>query len=168
MDIVNNFSKIEIYETEPSGFKPLVEISACYIEINGKILLLQQALAKQEPGKWGVPAGKIEPLETPKQAAYRELFEETGIQVEETSQLRYLGCLYIRKPALEYVYHLFQVLLVKVPSVNISQEHQSYQWQELHHLSNIPFMLGAREGIMYYQKQLFRVASIPTVSRSLE
>ena len=156
MNAINTRSEIEIHETKPIDFKVLAEIAACYIEINGKILLLQQGLKKQETGAWGVPAGKIESHETPNQAASRELMEETGIRAEAASQFQSLGCLYIRKPGFDYVFHLFQVKLEKVPPVCLSHEHQSYQWIDLQHLNNIQLMLGAKEAIEHYQKRLLK------------
>lgn len=36
------------------------------------------------PLGWGLPGGKIDPGETPSEAAVRELFEETGIQLDVT------------------------------------------------------------------------------------
>lgn len=33
-------------------------------------------------GLWHVPAGKLEPDETPEEAVKREVFEETGLEVE--------------------------------------------------------------------------------------
>jgi len=60
------------------------------IEKNGALLLLQRA---HEPwrGSWNLPAGYAEVDEAPAQAAERETFEETGLQVK-TSEL--LGAYY--------------------------------------------------------------------------
>lgn len=141
-------SKIEIYELEPKDFNADVEVSACYLEIEGKILLLAQGPKKQETGAWGVPAGKIEKNETPHEAARRELLEETGI---ETDHVYPLGCLYIRKPELEYVYHLFKVILTKTPPIRISEEHQAYQWVPFENLQELTLMTGAEEALQHYK-----------------
>ncbi len=144
--------KIEILEEKPADFQPLVEVSACHIEIDGKILLLKQGLTKPEAGAWGVPAGKIEKDENPEEAARRELFEETGIQLEHPSQFQLLGCLYIRKPELDYVYHTFEVKFNRIPSIRISQEHQEYRWHPIQNLHDLHLRIGATEVIYHYQK----------------
>lgn len=45
-----------------------------------QILLVQRGHEPQR-GRWTLPAGRIEPGETPAQAAVREAFEETGLHV---------------------------------------------------------------------------------------
>ncbi|MFD0523991.1 NUDIX hydrolase [Paractinoplanes durhamensis] len=44
----------------------------------GRILLMRRG----DDGRWGLPAGMIEPGEQPADAALREVFEETGIVAE--------------------------------------------------------------------------------------
>src|SRR5579863_7305067 len=74
--------QIELHNQIPERFTPTIQVAACYLEIDGKVLFLQKAGHKlAHPGKWGVPAGKLETDESPEQAAKRELFEETGIEV---------------------------------------------------------------------------------------
>ncbi len=48
---------------------------------NGEILLVQRG---RDPGRglWAVPGGKVKPGEPMKTAARREVFEETGLEVE--------------------------------------------------------------------------------------
>ena len=55
--------------------------AAVIIEQDNKLLLLQRA---HEPwvGSWMIPAGYIEADEDPQDAAKREVFEETGLNVE--------------------------------------------------------------------------------------
>jgi 8-oxo-dGTP diphosphatase len=141
--------KLEIYEIAPEGFTPQVQVAACYLEIGGKLLLLQRAHGKLEPGKWGVPAGKLENQETPEDAAKRELFEETGISFENT-QIQRLNSLYIRKPEVDYVYHLFKVQLNGLPEVRLSNEHQSYKWASLKDIEEMALMDGAKEALQHY------------------
>ncbi len=144
---------IELYQTKPQGFKAAVEVSACYLEIDGQLLLLQCSSSKPEPGKWGVPAGKLEIGETPTQAAKRELYEETGILVEN-SDLRAIGSLYIRKPNMDYVYHLFQITLKVKPEIRLSSEHLNYLWASQQTMETLPLMAGALEAIQKYRSSL--------------
>ena len=55
--------------------------AAVIIEQDNKLLLLQRSY---EPwaGSWMIPAGYVEADEAPKDAAKREVFEETGLKVE--------------------------------------------------------------------------------------
>ena len=75
----------------PSGLEnPLnpsntIRAVLCYIEReeDEKFLLLHKAKGKFGEGFWNAPGGKIEPKESPKSAAQREVFEETGLTVFE-------------------------------------------------------------------------------------
>lgn len=142
---------LEVHEIAPSDFTPQVQVAACYLEINNKLLLLQRAQGKLEPGKWGVPAGKLENNETPENAAKRELLEETGIFLENPSRIQRLNSLYIRKPEVDYVYHVFKVQLDRIPEIHLSDEHQSYTWATSKDIETIALMDGAKEALQHYQ-----------------
>ena len=143
--------KIEIYDKKPEGFSPQVEVAGCYLEIDGKLLLLQRAEGNLEPGKWSVPAGKLEYNETPEKAAVRELFEETGISLSDPSQIYFMNSLYICKPTGDYIFHLFVVRLREIPDICLSHEHQSYTWASLKDLEEIPLMAGGKEALLRYR-----------------
>ena len=144
-------SDVEVYEKAPVDFVDKVQVSACYLDVEGRLLLLQCAFNRQEPGKWGVPAGKIEEGETAKEAAVRELFEETGIQC---LNVQGLGSLYMRKPAVDYVYHLFKVEVAEMLSVDLSNEHEGYIWASKKDLEVLPLMAGAGKALQFYEKVL--------------
>lgn len=57
---------------------PILGASAC-VWREGKVLLVERT---NPAGVWALPGGKVEAGETARQAAERELFEETGLRAE--------------------------------------------------------------------------------------
>jgi 8-oxo-dGTP diphosphatase len=55
---------------------------------DGRVLLAQRKAGKVAAGYWELPGGKVEPGETPAQAASRELLEEVGVRVLELAPWR--------------------------------------------------------------------------------
>jgi len=134
---------LEVHTQKPEGFTPRVQIGACYLQIGNRFLFLQKASEKLEPGTWGVPAGKLEKDESPKEGAIRELFEETGISLKKDASVQYLNCLYIRKPEFDYVYHLFKIELSETPPVHLSAEHRDFHWASVDEVLALDLMAGA-------------------------
>lgn len=152
-DIKKEILTVEVHEKMPLDFVAKVEVSACYLEVEGRLLLLQCSADRQETGRWGVPAGKVEIGETSKEAAVRELFEETQISCLDVQDL---GSLYIRKPDVDYIYHLFKVDLEERLAVCLSKEHEGYVWASKTDLEVLPLMAGAEMVLQFYREALIR------------
>lgn len=60
--------------------------AAIVVDPAGRLLLVRRGKEPQR-GRWTVPGGKLEPGETPAQAAVRETFEETGARVRAGREL---------------------------------------------------------------------------------
>ena len=55
-------------------------IAASIIVVDGRVLMIRRSVPEGELS-WQFPAGKIEPGESPEEAAVREAYEETGLIV---------------------------------------------------------------------------------------
>lgn len=68
-----------------SAFSPEIVAAGIAVQAKdtGRVLMLQRALTPEDPasGKWEFPGGKIDPGETPIQAAIREFQEESGLKL---------------------------------------------------------------------------------------
>jgi len=117
-----------IYKNIPKKFKSKFEIVSCYVENNGKILLLHRNENKSEGNRWGVPAGKIDKGESILTAMVRELKEETGQKLSPT-QLEYLTRVYVKYPEYHFIYHMFRTELIGDKKIILSKnEHKAYKW----------------------------------------
>lgn len=150
--IKKNGQGVRVTEYPPENFQPRCEAAACYVEIDGKILIMERAITQSEGQTWGVPAGKIEPNEMPLQAALRELFEETNIRISP-SQIKAIGKLYVQKPKISYIYHMFQVHLSEIPEVKLSSEHTRFLWATPQELEPLPLIGGAKESLQYFHQK---------------
>ena len=117
-----------IYKKSPIGFNPKFEVTSCFLERDGRFLLLSRQDHKPQGGTWGVPAGKVSEGETPSLAMARELSEETGVEVrEEDFQVR--EKLFVRYSDYDFIYHVFYLPLGKEAEIVINPgEHKEYKW----------------------------------------
>lgn len=142
---------MEVFEVRPEDFAARVEAAACYVESGGRLLLVRLGERKAERGKWSVPGGKLEKGEAPAQAAVRELWEETGIRAE--GRVKGLGALYMRKPEVDYVFHMFKVELEEKPEVLLSEEHVGYRWVSRGEAEKMELMEGGKEALAIYEER---------------
>lgn len=142
---------IKIYDTKPEGFDEAVQVSACCIEHEDKILFVQRAAHKTQPGRWEVPGGKFETGETPQQCAKRELFEETGVQLDTLSPR---GTSYVCGDDCHYVFHLFKAKVKNKPLITLSQEHQNYAWLTPEEAKHKPLVIGEEMALKTYFKKV--------------
>jgi ADP-ribose pyrophosphatase len=88
------FSVTEDHAVEPGGFEIKRAIvqhagSAVMMAVDDRrrILLVRQYRLPARGYLWELPAGKVDPGETPRQAAKRELIEETGYRAKKWTKL---------------------------------------------------------------------------------
>lgn len=103
-----------------------VRVVGTFIEHDGRFLILRR---RPDDGDcWGLPAGGIKKGETDKQAAVREIFEETRHRAKE-DELEYLTRIDIEYPDYLCEFHTFRLRLAKpIEVVHDPDEHTGYKW----------------------------------------
>lgn len=117
-----------ISKKKPLDFNKRFDIVGCFIEHDGKFLLLHRHSHKANGDKWGLPAGKMDPGEEQKQGVLREVEEETGLKLPAES-VDYFDSLYVRDGDFDIEWHMFSTKLNNLPLVQTSpHEHSEFKW----------------------------------------
>lgn len=108
----------------------MIEKSAGAVIFRQSVGKIYYLLLHYEIGHWDFPKGHIEKGEKPKEAAKREIFEETGIKDIEF--------IFGFKETIKYFYNkdgktvlktvIFYLTQTKSKDVKISYEHQDFKW----------------------------------------
>ena len=107
----------------------------CAVKYKNKFLLLK----RKTPEVWEFPGGKVEFDENLKEAAKRELKEETGIDLN-LRDIKLLGAESVRYPNnyVKQVVVLFSSEIKKKPKVRLGdKDHFEYGWFSLNELKNL-------------------------------
>ena len=91
---------------QPLTIAAIHVVAALIEDANGRILLTRRAEGGDFAGRWEFPGGKVDPGETPEQALARELEEELGIRVGDSSPLIRVPFRYPHKRIVLDVRHL--------------------------------------------------------------
>jgi 8-oxo-dGTP diphosphatase len=117
-----------LYITKPKNFNARFEVVSCFINSDGKILLLDRRYNKPQGDSWDLPAGKIDRGENKYEALKREVKEETGLDITYHG-LKYFRQVYVKYPEYDFIYHMFETNLRDEPNIRINnEEHKGYKW----------------------------------------
>ncbi len=102
------------------------EVVSSAVVMDGKVLLLKRPATNSSfPGKWSLVAGKVEEVESPVEAAKREIMEETGITVKSPDAV--LRPIYVREDKrLWKVYPFLYRVAYADPQIN--EENDTFEW----------------------------------------
>lgn len=97
-----------------------------------KVLLLKRCDSTGwEPNKFALVGGKIEDGETPKEGTIREIFEETGLQIND-----FIGNFVIRMNG-DHIEYVFVATIEGEPAITLNGEHSEYGWFTTEQIRNI-------------------------------
>lgn len=131
-------------------FSLMAYVSSCFIEVEGKFLLLKRASGKPFPKTWCLPAGKQEEGEGARETLYREVHEETGISICSKSA-KEIAKLYVRAEGWDYIFHMFAYPLEEKPKISLSEEeHTDYCWVTVEEALSKELIAGAKEAFDFY------------------
>ena len=145
-----------LYLEKPEQFDNPMETVGCFVECHGTILLLRRHPDKSEGGVYCSPGGKMD-LEDggdSHKAALRELFEETGIQVNP-EEAKLVATFYVTYPGgtKHFIYHKYIVVLNQKPEVTLSQtEHTDFVWVTPEQALTLPLIFDEDACIKYVYK----------------
>ncbi|HVE79484.1 MAG TPA: NUDIX domain-containing protein [Gemmatimonadaceae bacterium] len=91
-----------------------------------RVLVVQRGLDTRCPGAWETVHGRLEPGETPEQAAVREVMEETGLAMERLYNVT-VQPFYLHKLATVQLAVVFAAF-VGDGAVRLGGEHQAWEW----------------------------------------
>jgi len=136
-----------LYEdkNEIDNFNPKAIVAICFLECQGKFLLLKRAKPVFGEYLWGVPGGKQESENNIRETISRELDEETGIKIG-SSVFNYIGERYARvAPWGDYILVIFYLNLPIVSNIILSNEHTTYEWVDKNDLKSFNLLKGQSE-----------------------
>lgn len=139
--------------TLSQGFESTLEVAGCYCEYGDQFLLLKRAGHKLQGETWGVPGGKLDPGETPLEAAIREVREEVGFDIRGMD-IEELPSMYIAMPHRNYTFHRFRTRFSDLPTLHLNlEEHTEARWLTVVEALNYPLIPGGREALLDYAKR---------------
>lgn len=135
-----------IYERMPKWFTPQMEVVSCYLENNEEIVMLQKNIDGPYPGRWGPPAGKLKEDEMAIDGLIREVWEESGIELNPT-EVTYIDHVFVRYPKkLQFVYHQFHAIFDQRPKITVNpNEHKAMTWIKPRRALDLSLMYDERK-----------------------
>jgi len=135
---------------EKSARHPVLRVVDCHVvrphaALSLEFLLLRRAPTALYAGSWRMPAGKLEPGETAWEAAFREVAEETGLEVERLWSVPFVNRFY------EWEHDRLNDIPVFVAQVGpgeprLDGEHDAWAWVDLAEAKRRMLWPGQKDG----------------------
>ena len=117
-----------IYFDKPENFNCKFEVSGCFLEKDGKFLLLLRHDSKPQGNTWGLPAGKLEKNENALDAIHREIEEEIGYKTNKDN-IKFAKTVYVKYSDYDFVYHMYALKMIENHEIKLDFEaHKTFRW----------------------------------------
>lgn len=128
-----------LFTEKPASLAGYKDVVWCFVQYEGKILLLCRQTDKSEPWKYGLHAGKVDQWESLLEAIKREVGEETWLQIWTPE---YRTVYYVNYPESNIVFHVFKIELSSLPPITLHrEEHSCYVFCSPQESLKLPLML---------------------------
>ena len=108
--------------------KRKIRTTGCFMEYDGKFVILHRYPDRPDGDTWGLPAGKVDADETDEQTILREIKEETGYNAVK-EELEFLGDYVFGFPDLYLEFPTYRLKLKQPIDVKHKlDEHVGYKW----------------------------------------
>lgn len=138
-------------EVEREGEKIVIPSVGVLLIKNNKVLLVKHGKkAEHKTGVYGLPAGRLKTRESEKQAAVRELFEETGLRTTEKELVNYPGNTYTAEITRKEGQTLFSIkvfLCDNYSGILISNDETEPEWVDISKLSSYNLLPNVKKAI---------------------
>jgi len=143
--------------TDIEKFSPRTTVVSCFIECEGKILVLRRAPKSDQAHLWCIPGGKMETgKDVDERAALaREILEETGLSLTASS-FSFAATRFARIPGWDYTLHIYHINLDARANVQLSDEHVDMKWVSLWQFKSLNLLKGQDEAFdIVYKDRLW-------------
>lgn len=119
-----------------------LSVKVFILDDKGRYLLLRRSSkSKNNPGRWDLPGGKVDPGEDFEEALRREVYEETGLIIQ---LIRVVGASESEAP-IQRIAYLIMEGNKKGGDLRLSEEHEDFIWvgrEELNKMDLVPQFHG--------------------------
>jgi len=125
------------------------EYSGILVKYKNRGLFCKRSKTNTLPNEWSIPSGQIEGDETPKQAAVREFYEETGIKIKE-KDIKFVDLLNIynttktNKRGLMYIF-LHESSKIILPNLKLAKDGFEHEECQYFDVEDVPFTKKTEE-----------------------
>jgi len=140
-----------------------VPVAICLVQnTKGEILIMKRARTPFR-GYWIFPGGKVEYGESIKEAAGRELFEETGLKLDCGRVIGFYPSRIHKDDELSFHAHVVPVITEIVPdtvTIRLTEEHEEFRFVSLDEIDSYPIMPTNKEILSDMKKKGFQFKEV--------